>query len=144
MTEPLRGIRLPTHLVVLLGGATAMYSGWLAGVAGLQSHADGSLAVLRAPAVQGAADAADANDSLTGRLEAARLGYERLAARYQAAGASLDALDAQLADLSGVVAGIDGVSRTLPTTVKLPPIRTSVSSVGAPTTHATTGASGAK
>jgi putative aminopeptidase FrvX len=142
MTDRIGTPRVPANVVVLLGASTAAYSLVLAGVAGLQSRGEAEIAVARAPAVR-AIDQLDAgHDQLAARLDEASTGYEAMVQAYLAAGGRLDALDGQLAGLAAAVAQIDGVSRSLPTSVRMPQVRRSVTVVQAPTTQSTTGASG--
>jgi hypothetical protein len=134
---------LPSHIWVMLGASTAGYALMLAGVAGLQSRNEADLIAARRPAVDGVAQVASGHDWLQARLDAARANYAATVDAYVAAGGTLDALHEQVGLLAGLVAEIDGVSRTLPTTVKLPAVKRSVNSVSAPSTSGTTGASGA-
>lgn len=133
---------LPNHVIVMLAASTAGYALLLAGVAGLQAHSEADLAAGRAPAVDGVAAISSGHDALATRLDAARAEYTRTVSTFLAAGGSLDQLQEQLGAFSALVEEIDGVSRAMPTTVKLPPVRSSVSSVRIPKTHSTTGASG--
>jgi hypothetical protein len=133
---------VPTHVWVMLGASTAGYALVLAGVAALQSDAEAGLIAARQPAVEGVAGLASGHDELTRRLDAARAGYTTAADAYVAAGSTLDALQDQVALLAGVVAEIDGVSRSMPSAVKLPAVRRTVATVKAPATSGTTGASG--
>lgn len=133
---------MPGHVLVMLGASTAGYALLLAGVAGLQSRSDAVHIAVNAPAVGGVAEIVTGHDSLTARLDAARATYAATVEAYMAAGGSLEALDGQMARLAGLVAEIDGVSRTLPSSVKMPAVKRSVSSVKVPSTSGTTGASG--
>jgi hypothetical protein len=133
---------LPTHVWVLFGASTAGYALVLAGVAAFQSNAEASLIAIRQPAVDGVAQLAAGHDALAERLDAARADYAASVDAYVAAGGRLDALHQQVALLAGVVAEIDGVSRSMPDAVKLPAVHRSVATVKAPTTSGTTGASG--
>jgi hypothetical protein len=142
MTDGRSFAGLPAHVWVMLGASTAGYALLLAGVAGLQSRNEADLIAARQPAVDGVAAVASGHDALIRRLEDARAAYAATVDRYVAAGGSLDALDGNLGSLAGLVAEIDGVSRSLPTSVKLPAVKRSVSSVSAPSTSGTTGASG--
>ncbi|HEY8238877.1 MAG TPA: hypothetical protein VIF63_05530 [Candidatus Limnocylindrales bacterium] len=142
MTDPRWFARLPSHIWVLLGASTAGYALLLAGVAGLQSQTEASLAASRQPAADGIVELAAGNDALLARLDAARADYARTAGVYTSAGGKLDALHGHVDALAAMVAEIDGVSRSLPTSVKLPAVRSSVSSVKVPRTSGTTGASG--
>jgi hypothetical protein len=131
---------LPSHVIVMLGASTATYALVLAGVAGLQSRNEADLAALRAPAVDGVQRLAEGHDSLAARLSAAGSAYNAAVSDFVNAGGSLDAVEADLGAFAAAVKEIDGVSRTLPTAVKLPAV--SRASSGAPSTHGTTGASG--
>jgi len=140
--EPLAFLGLPSHVVVLLAASTAGYALLLAAVAGIQSRNEADLAAVRQPAVEGVAQLRAAQDDLTSQLAAAQASYNPTVAAYNDAGGSLQALTSQLGDLSIVVGQIDGVSRSMPATVKLPVMKSSVGSVRSPSTQSTTGASG--
>ena len=142
MTDPRSVARVPSHVLVMLGASTAGYALVLAGVAGLQSRAEADLAAARSPAVEALAELQAGHDALLRQLDAARTDYSETADAYLAAGGALDALHEQVGSLSALVVEIDGVTRSLPTTVKLPVVRQSVVSVRVPSTQATTGASG--
>lgn len=142
MTDGRSFAGLPAHVWVMLGTSTAGYALMLAAVAGLQSRNEGDLIAARQPAVDGVSAVASGHDALIERLDAARAAYAATVDAYVAAGGSLDALDGHLGTLAGLVAEIDGVSRTLPTSVKMPAVKRSVSSVSVPSTSGTTGASG--
>ena len=132
---------LPSHVVVMLGASTATYALVLAGVAGLQSRSEADLAALRAPTVEGLDSLSAGHDALGARLKAAQDAYNAAVQAYADAGGSLDAVEVNLGAFAAVVAQIDGVSRSMPTTVKLPAVRKS-SGAGAPATQGTTRASG--
>ena len=132
---------LPSHVVVMLGASTAAYALVLAGVAGLQSRNEAELAALRAPAVQGLDALTAGHDAIGARLEAAQDAYNAAVQAYADAGGSLATVEANLGAFAGVVAQIDGASRSMPTSVKLPPVQRA-SSAKAPKTQGTTGASG--
>lgn len=142
MTAQRTFLGLPAHVVVMFGASTAGYALMLAAVTGLQSHSEALLAAARRPAVDGVAQLASGHEELTAQLQAAQASYNATVAAYTAAGGSLDTLTQQLGVLSSLVGEIDGVSRSMPTTVKLPVVRSSTSSVRT-TTQSTTGASGA-
>jgi hypothetical protein len=144
MTDRHRAIRLPrvpAHVVVMLSAATAGYAATLACVAGLQAADEAALAAARAPAAEKVAALSAAHDRLAADLEASRMAYGTVAGAYDRATATLESVDRVLADLASAVAKIDGVSRSLPTSVRIPVPRTVVQ-VRAPATHATTRASG--
>lgn len=132
---------LPSHVIVMLGASTATYALVLAGVAGLQSRNEAGIAALRAPAVEGVTELAAGHDAVGARLQAAQDAYNRTVQAYVDAGGSLDSVETRLAAFATIVGQIDGVSRSMPTTVKLPPVQRA-SGAGAPKTQGTTGASG--
>ena len=134
--------RVPAHVIVMLSATTAGYAAALAGVTAIQAGDEHALAADRAPAVADVAALAAEHDHLAARLESARGAYAGAADGFGRATVILDAVDAQLASLAAAVAEIDGVSRSLPTSVRIPPVQRVVVRVQAPTTHATTSASG--
>ncbi|HJP88070.1 MAG TPA: hypothetical protein VJ850_03430 [Candidatus Limnocylindrales bacterium] len=132
---------LPSHVIVMLGASTAAYALVLAGVAGVQSRNEADLAALRAPAVEGVQGLAAGHDAIDARLRAAQDAYNAAVQAYTNAGGSLDTVELNLQSFAAVAGEIDGVARSMPTSVKLPPVHRS-SGAGAPGTHGTTGASG--
>lgn len=142
MTEGRAFAGMPSHIWVMLGASTAGYALLLAGVAAIQSGNEADLIAARSPAVASVAQIVAGHDGLAARLEAARVAYTTTANAYVVAGGSLDALHDKVGLLAGLVAEIDGVSRTLPSSVKLPAVRQTVRTVSAPATSGTTGASG--
>jgi hypothetical protein len=147
MTERARGFRvprlprIPAHVIVMLSATTAGYAATLAGVTANQAAGEAGLRTERDPLAADIAAVAAGHDDLADRLESWRAGYTTAADAYDHAAAILGALHDQLAGLASTVADIDGVSRNLPTSVRMPVPRTVVQ-VGTPSTHATTGASG--
>ena len=138
-----RAPRVPAHVGVLLGISTAAYAVTLAGVTGLQASSDAELVRERAPAQAGISDLGARNDQLSGELGLASQRYNTLADAYAAAGGRISDLEAALGDLATTVQAIDGVSRSLPSRISLPPVRHVTSGGSAPATSSTTGASGA-
>jgi hypothetical protein len=134
-------LRVPTHVLALLSASTAAYAVLLAGVAGAQSGGEAALIANRQPVQVGVESLSAAHDALAAQLDRARLAYADAANAYTAAGGGLDALEASLTGLASTVSDINGVATSLPTTVKLPPVRT-ITKVSVPATHTTTGASG--
>ena len=132
---------LPSHVIVMLGASTATYALVLAGVAAFQSRSEADLAALRAPAVDGLNTLSAGHDAIGARLQAAQDAYNAAVQAYVNAGGSLDAVETNLSAFAAVVAEIDGVSRSMPTAVKLPAVKRSTGATS-PTTHTTTGASG--
>lgn len=137
----LPALTLPPHVIVMLSAATAGYSVALAGVASLQAAHEGALMDERSPSVAGVERLANGHDDLGARLDAAGYAYADAADAYTRSAAILASVDRDLAELAARVAEIDGVSRSLPTSVRVPVVRTVVQAK-APATHATTGASG--
>ncbi len=142
MTERRAFAGMPSHIWVMLGASTAGYALLLAGVAAIQSRNEGDLIAARSPAVDSVAQIVAGHDGMAARLEAARAAYTASANAYVVAGGTLDALHEKVGLLAGLVAEIDGVSRTLPSSIKLPAVRQTVRSVSVPATSGTTGASG--
>lgn len=134
---------LPVHVWVMFGASTAGYALMLAGVAAFQSRVEADLIAARQPAVDGVAQLVAGHDALSDRLDAARADYSSTVDAYVAAGGTLDALHQQVGILAGVVAEIDGVSRSMPDAVKLPAVKRTVTTTKSPSTSGTTGASGA-
>lgn len=141
MTTDRTWLGLPSHVIVMLGASTATYALVLAGVAGLQSRSEAALAAAHAPTADGVTTLSAGHDLIGLRLHAAQDAYNAAVQAYVDAGGSLEAVEERLRSFADAVAEIDGVSRSMPTTVKLPPVQRS-SGASAPTTHATTGASG--
>jgi hypothetical protein len=134
--------RVPPHVLVMLSASTAAYALALAGVAGQQSAADSSLAAARDPLTKAVEQVAAGHDQMGAQLDGARARYAAVAQAYLAVGDSISGLEAQLGTLSKAVSAVAGVSRSLPSTVRLPAVAGSVAGARAPATHATTGASG--
>jgi hypothetical protein len=133
--------RRPVHLAVALGVSAGVYAVSLAAVTGLQADADAALAIERAPAVAAIAELKGRNDRLAARINAVGAAYGAAADRYRDVARGLDALDGPLAALATTVAGIEGATTSLPARAPLPTV-SRVSTMSAPTVHATTGASG--
>lgn len=137
-----RSIRLPAHLGVLMGLSAAAYALCLAAVTGLQSGSESQLAADRAPALEAIRTAQQRHDELEARLATARSAYTAAAEAYRASGTGFAAMEARLSELSTLMTEISGTTATLPTSVKLPSVKKSVSGGSAPAVHATTTASG--
>jgi hypothetical protein len=142
MTDRPAALRIPAHVGVMLGVSTAAYAVSLAGVAALQAGSEAELAAERAPALTRIEAIAARNQQLADALDAAGGTYNSIAATYAAAGGRLADLEAALGGLAGSVQRIDGVSRSLPSTVALPKVSRVSSGGSAPATSSTTGASG--
>jgi hypothetical protein len=141
-TLGLRSIRLPAHLGVLMGLSAGAYALCLAAVTGLQSLTESELAADRAPALETIRTVQQDHDRLEERLVAARSAYTAAAEAYRASGTGFAAMEARLSELSTLMTEINGTAAALPTSVKLPSVKKSVSGGSAPAVHATTTASG--
>lgn len=137
----LRVPRVPSNVILLLSAATAGYGASLAAVASFQAADEAALMAARQPATSGVEELAAGHDQLAARLDRALEAYRSAADAYDRAGSIQAAVNRDLEQLAAAVAEIDGVARDLPTSVRVPVQRTVVR-VQAPTTHATTGASG--
>jgi hypothetical protein len=142
MTERRSPSAMPLHVGVLLGVSAGSYALMLAGVAGLQSAGDAQLAADRAPLRAAIDDLVSAHDRLTDTVNRAGQAYEQAAAAYDATGSQFTGLESVLGDLAGNVSAINGAAKSLPASAPMPKVSRSVGSVSAPTTQATTGASG--
>lgn len=136
-----RRARVPAHVGVMLGLATAGYAVTLAGVAANEAQAESAAAAERAPALATVGRLVQTNDQVTAALGQAGVDYSTVTRLYDLAAGRLTGLEAALGGLAASVADIDGVSRSLPATVSLPTVNGSVNT-SVPLTHATTGASG--
>ncbi|NJD29255.1 MAG: hypothetical protein FIA92_13285 [Chloroflexi bacterium] len=140
MTERrLRG--LPPHVVVMLSASTAAYAVLLAGVAGLQAGDEAAIAAARAPLATSLDRLEAQHDALAGILDRSRASYDALGDTYAGIAGRLGALEATLSGFAGSVAEIDGQARSLPTSFRVPALRT-VTKVSVPKTQGTSGASG--
>lgn len=143
MTDERRSaMSIPAHLGVILGLSTGAYALALAAVTGLQSSAEAATRIERAPTIAAIDAMATDRDRLAARLDAARVAYEAAAGVYGDAGLQVVDLEARLNALAAAVSEVSGTASTLPSGVKLPPVSRSVTTVVAPASQATTGASG--
>lgn len=138
----LRSLRVPAHVVVLMGLSAGAYAISLAGVTGIQSTTEAALAADRAPAIAAIEIAQQEHARLEQRVESARNAYEAAAAAYAATGDGLSTMESTLGSLAGLMTEINGSTASLPASVKLPAVSSSVSAGAAPAVHATTTASG--
>jgi hypothetical protein len=136
--------RRPYHLGVFLGLSAGAYAACLAGVTALQADADAQLAAARQPGFAAAARLSIANDELAARLDAVATAYSEAAQHYDRVGAGLSDFEAELQRLAAIVSSVQGAAQALPNRVALPSVSRTITRtvVSAPTTHATTGASG--
>ena len=137
-------LRRTVHLAVLAGLSASAYAGTLAVVAMLQSSADAALVAEQAP-IRSAADAIKAShDGLEAAVAAATQRYSRLTDRYSALVPRIAGVETSLDALARTTAGVSDSTLTLPTHISLPAVQAAprIVRVAAPTTQATTGASG--
>ena len=135
--------RRPLHLGTLLGVSVATYAAALATVASLQSSTDRAVMAERQPAVDTLASLGRHNDELTARLDHAATRFDAVAGGYAPLVHDLGSLEASIDDLAVTVAGIARTSAALPTRVTIPRTVRAAPAASRPTSHATTGASGA-
>lgn len=142
-------LKRPLHLGVFLGLSAGAYATGLAAVTWLQVQSEAALLEDRAPAAQAIESLAAQNDSLATSARQAGVTYRRATDAYDLVGQTLADVEAQLADLGGLVGEVDGAARALPDRVALPRINRAATvvgrapvAVGQPTVHATTAASG--
>jgi hypothetical protein len=136
--------RRPVHLAVLACLSASAYSGSLVLVAMLQSSADAAVIAERAPIHEMAAAIAARHDSLEATVAAATRRVSQITDHYGALLPKLARVEASLDTLATTTAGVTDSTLTLPSHISLPTVQAAprVIRVGAPTTHATTGASG--
>lgn len=136
--------RRPVHLAVLVGLSASAYAGSLALVTMLQSTGDAATAAERAP-IREIADAITAgHDGLEANVAGAALRYSLMTDRYGALLPELAQAETSLDALAKTTSSVTDSARTLPSHVSLPAVPTLSRIVrgAAPTSHATTGASG--
>ena len=136
--------RIPPHIAVLVGVSASAYAMVLAGVTALQSTTDARIIAQRYPAQQAATEAARQHDASDEALATAADRYEALAQRYSQAGAALGTVETDLDDLATRAADLSASAAKLRVApIRLPQVARSVTRITvAPTTHATTKASG--
>jgi len=138
----LERLRRPIHVGTLLGLSTGLYATTLAGVAILQQQADHELAAARAPAVAQVAELQAMNRRLADAANGLADQERALSADYDGLRSGIDAAEAALTDLAGVVGDVKGAAAALPERIALPavPHGAGVHVASAPV-HATTGGS---
>ncbi len=136
------GHRPLLHLPLAAAACTALYSGSLAIVTAFQAQHDAVLTAERAPLVAAAARATSERLATELAVRRASRALDRASAGYSDTAALAADFDALLAFLAGRVEDATGAAARLPSGVRLPSAPSSVAHVAAPTTQATTGASG--
>lgn len=135
-------LRRPVHVGALLGLSTGLYATTLAGVAFLQQQADSNLAAARAPAVAQVDELRALNDRLAATVNDLADREQALSTDYETLRSGVDASEASLADLAGVVAEVRGAAAALPQRIALPSVpRAAGVHAGSAPAHATTGGS---
>lgn len=142
-TRPFVLPRLPLHVAVMVGLSAGTFGLCLASVTALESASEARVAAERAPIAADIDTLAAGQDRVARSLDVADGAYAGAASAYAALGSRLMSLEASLGNLAGTVTKIDGASRALPAQVALPAVSGSISAAGKPSSHATTGASGA-
>jgi hypothetical protein len=134
----------PIRAGMLIGASAAIYAVSLAAVSGLQYQSEMDLAAQNQPMLDTIAQARAANDALQASILAAGARTQAVAADYGAAGKDMAAYQAQLDNLSQLVARVQGSAAALSTKISLPAVSIHGSVGGsrsAPATTATTSAS---
>jgi hypothetical protein len=139
-TDALRG---PARTGLLVGTSSALFAVTLAAVASFQQDAEDATAAARAPALAAIVQRSDQVDTLFGSLDK-RARLERAAVDgYAGLADGLSRLDASLEALGGEVDAVTGAAAALPDRIRLPSLSVPRTVQRPPSTHATTGASGA-
>lgn len=136
--------RRPVHLAVLVGLSASAYAGSLAAVTMLQSATDAAITAERAP-IREIADAITVgHDGLETTVADAARRYSLMTDRYGALLPEFAQVETSLDTLAKTTSSVTDSALTLPTHVSLPAVPTAprIARGAAPTTHATTGASG--
>lgn len=137
-------VRRLLHLAVLAGLSASAYAGSLALVTMLQSTADEAVIAERAPVRQIADRIAASHDGLESTIAAAARRYNEMTDRYGALQPRLATVEASLDALARTTAGVTDSTLAFPSHISLPKLQVAprFAAGAAPTTHATTGASG--
>jgi hypothetical protein len=136
--------RRPIHLAVLVGLSASAYAGSLAVVTTFQSTTDATVSAAREP-IRAAADViAAGHDELEALVVDAARRYGLLGDQYGALLPEFTQVETSLDALATSTAKVSNSAQALPTRVSLPKLVSAprITRVAAPTSHATTGASG--
>ncbi|MDP9467357.1 MAG: hypothetical protein M3P32_01265 [Chloroflexota bacterium] len=136
------GPRPLLHLPIYAAACTGLYAGSLALVTMLQAQHNAAVALEQAPLIDAVSSAESARRGTEEALRAASGALGNASDGYAAATALSAQVDAAMAAFAKQVAAVTGVAGRLPTSVRLPAAPGAVAHVTAPTTQATTGASG--
>ncbi len=111
-----------TRAGMLVGVSAAVYAVSLAGVSGLQAQSQADVAAQHQPAIEAVAQAKAANDALEAAIQDADARARALTADYGAVSKDMTAYQAQFAQLSDLVARIQGTAAKLNASFKLPTV----------------------
>jgi len=134
--------RAPLHVPIALGVTAGLYAISLAGVAALQAQSDAALAASHRPLADAVAGVTSERAAFERDLRATVDALNAASSAYGSAAHGTSTLDASLAALARQVAAATGAAAQIPQTGGLPAAPGTVSVATAPTTQATTGASG--
>jgi hypothetical protein len=136
--------RRPVHLAILVGLSASAYAGSLALVTMLQSTTDAAAVAERAPMREIADAITSSHDDLETTLADAARRYSVMTERYGALLPELARAETSLDTLAKTTSSVTDSALTLPSHVSLPAVPSAARIIrgAAPTTHATTGASG--
>jgi hypothetical protein len=136
------GERSALHLPITAAICTGLYAGSLSLVTLLQVEHDAGTARANAPLGEAAARAEAEREAAARSLRGASAALQAASNRYADTTDASLALDAALKQLAASVEAATGAAARLPASVRLPSAPSAVTSVTAPVTNATTGASG--
>jgi hypothetical protein len=107
---------------MLLGASAAIYAVSLAGVAGLQAQTQADAVALTQPAIDAVAQARAANDGLEAAIGDADARLQALVSDYGSLRADMSTYQTRFAQLSALVAKIEGSAALLNGSFKLPTV----------------------
>lgn len=136
------GPRPLLHLPVYAAACTGLYAGSLALMTMLQSQHNAAVVLDQTPLTNAVTNAESARRGTEAALRAASGALGTASDHYEQATTLSAQVDAAMAAFAKQVASVTGVAGRLPSSVRLPAAPGAVTHVSAPTTQATTGASG--
>lgn len=134
--------KAPLHVPIALGVTAGLYAISLAGVTALQARNDAALAASHRPLADAVAGVTSERAALERDLHATVDALNAASSAYGTAANGTSTLNASLARLARQVAAATGAAARIPQTSGLPAAPGTVTVATAPTTQATTGASG--
>jgi hypothetical protein len=111
-----------TRTGVLIGVSAAVYAVSLASVSGLQAQSQSDAAAAAQPALDALASAKASNDEIAAAIKAADTRLQTLASDYNTTSGDMAAYQAQFAQLSALVAKIQGSAAAMNANFKLPTV----------------------